>query len=273
MSQANLKFRQIWNRQTWKNRRETPSFSSYQEITLKKNLVCLCKHTKNYLAALKPFLVSYTNFPISFQRYFYHSLVYHLNKTKTNKTFSPDQRMARTTTEVPSLNENKEQLFYDLSKKHIRSLNKKYQSKAVIDKNMREKIFQSLLHTDTEKKDSQFRFWSIANFEIQTFNAENILCDAKTKKPVLIYEDMYSIYYSIHTSTAHGGRDKCLDALTVNYSWYNRRLLEIHLKLCPSCQTRKTVKIPMFSKPIIELGITHHLHHFSLKFFLLTYEC
>ena len=180
--------------------------------------------------------------------------------------------MTRTTTEVTSLNENKEQLFYDLSNKHILSLNKKYQSKAVIDKNMREKIFQCLLHTDIEKKDSQFRFWSIANFEIQTFNAENILCDAKTKKPVLIYEDMYSIYYSIHTSTAHGGRDKCLDALAVNYSWYNRRLLEVFLKLCPSCQTRKTVKIPMFSKPIIELGIKHHLHHFSFKSVRLTYD-
>ena len=130
--------------------------------------------------------------------------------------------MATTTTEVPSLNENKEQLFYDLSKKHILSLNKKYQSKAVIDKNMREKIFQCLLHNDIEKKDSQFRFWSIANFEIQTFNAKNILCDAKTKEPVLIYEDMYSIYHSIHTSTAHVGRDKFLDALAVNYSWYHR---------------------------------------------------
>lgn len=173
--------------------------------------------------------------------------------------------MTATTNEVHSIKNNREQLFYDLSKKHILSLNKKYQLKAVIDKNMRERIFQSILQTDSEKKNSQFRFWATANFEIQKYNTENILCDTKTKKPVLIYEDMYSIYDSIHTSTAHGGRDKCLDALAVNYSWYNRRLLEIFLKLCPSCQTRKTVKIPMFSKPIIELGITHHLHHFSSK--------
>ena len=60
--------------------------------------------------------------------------------------------MARTTTEVPSLNEKKEQLFYDLSNKHILSLNNKYQSKAVIGKNMREKIFQCLLHTAHREK-------------------------------------------------------------------------------------------------------------------------
>lgn len=68
---------------------------------------------------------------------------------------------------------------------------------------------------------------------------------------------MYSVYKATHLQTAHGGRDKCLDCLSENYSWSNRALLEIFLKLCTSCQTRKQVKIPMFSKPIIELGIEH----------------
>ena len=61
--------------------------------------------------------------------------------------------MTTITSEQTSLNDNKEQLFYDLANKHILSLNKKYQSKAVIDKKMRENNLSILItHWHAEKQ-------------------------------------------------------------------------------------------------------------------------
>ena len=74
---------------------------------------------------------------------------------------------------------------------------------------------------------------------MQKNGTKRLLCDAKSKKPVLLYESMYDVYKHTHIETAHAGRDKCLDSLSVNYSWYNRRLFELFIKNCSSCQRRK----------------------------------
>lgn len=164
--------------------------------------------------------------------------------------------MSITTNESSGTNNDLQSRFYDLANKHVQSLNKKFQAKAVITLKTKENILQCLLKKQTWIGDSHFRSWCLRTFEIQNIRSENILADAKTHKPILLYEEMYSIFKQTHIQTAHGGRDKCLDSLAVNYSWVNRSLLQIFLKMCPSCETRKTVKIPMFSKPIIELGIS-----------------
>ena len=67
---------------------------------------------------------------------------------------------------------------------------------------------------------------------------------------------MYDTYKQIHIQSAHGGRDKCLDSLSMNYSWCNRKLLELFIKNCSSCQKRKPVV-----KPIVALGKYSYLHN------------
>ena len=69
---------------------------------------------------------------------------------------------------------------------------------------------------------------------------------------------MYDVYKRTHIDTAHAGRDECLDYLSMNYSWYNRRLLQILIKNCSSCQKRKPIVKPMLSKPIIALGRSNY---------------
>jgi hypothetical protein len=88
--------------------------------------------------------------------------------------------------------------------------------------------------------------------------SKSILCDVKTNKPILIYEEMYDVFKQIHEETAHGGRDKCMDSLSINYSWCNRQLLQLFINNCQACQQRQSVKIQIISKPIIELGKSYY---------------
>ena len=144
--------------------------------------------------------------------------------------------------------------FYDKVYKHIKSLNYKYQEKAVITEEMEAKILRCISNKNPKEFNSRFKSWCRTSFCIREIGLESVLCDSKTQKPILLYEQMYDIFKQIHEETAHGGRDKCMDSLSINYSWYNRQLLQIFLKSCQACQERQPVKIPVISKPIMELG-------------------
>jgi hypothetical protein len=139
--------------------------------------------------------------------------------------------MSTTTNETLIPKKDSQTQFYELANKHIKSLNKKYQEKAVITKAMNEKILRFLSNKNPKEFDSHFRAWCWTTFQILKIGSECLVCDLKTHKPVIVYEDMYSIYKQIHVQTAHSGRDKCIDALSVNYSWYNRKLLQIFINL------------------------------------------
>ncbi|CAF4136195.1 unnamed protein product, partial [Adineta steineri] len=137
---------------------------------------------------------------------------------------------------------------------HINSLNIKFQEKAVITNKMNEKIIACLQNNlSSTENNSRFISWCRNSFALRVIGTRQFLCDIKFGKPILLYENMYDIYKKIHTETAHGGRDKCLDSLLINYSWFNKDLLQIFLKNCSSCQKRKSILKPMLSKPIIAL--------------------
>ena len=146
---------------------------------------------------------------------------------------------------------------YELANQHISSLNDKFRKKAVITRDMNEKIVSCLRNNlRLEESNSRFISWCRYSFVLRIIGTCHFVCDNKNRKPVLLYENMYDVYKKIHIETAHGGRDKCLDNLAVNYSWFNRHLLQIFIKNCTSCQKRKSIEKPMLSKPIIALGKT-----------------
>ena len=152
---------------------------------------------------------------------------------------------------------NERQRFYEHAKKHIDSLNTKFRDKAMIDRVMCEKIINVLQgKIFTDKTSSSFVRWCRKSFTLRLIGGYQLLCDIKNLKPVLLYEDMYEVYRTSHIQTAHGGRDKCQDHISTNYSWSNRSLLQIFISQCIACQTRKSVKIKTVTKPIIVLGTT-----------------
>ena len=137
---------------------------------------------------------------------------------------------------------------------YIKSLNSTFQAKAVITQVMHDKIVRCLTNQCSSDFNTRFISWYRASFAVQKNGTKRLLCDAKSKKPVLLYESMYDVYKHAHIETVHAGRDRCLDSLSVNYSGYNHRLLELFIKNCSSCQRRKRIIKPMLSKPIIALG-------------------
>jgi len=162
--------------------------------------------------------------------------------------------MSATTANNTIPEEYTEKHFYELANDHIKSLNKKFREKAVITKELQTKIIECLSNSESHSFDSHFRTWCHINFKLLNIGSQTFLSDLKTHKSVLLFENMYSVYKQVHIDTNHGGRDKCLDELSLHYSWYSRPLVQIFLKLCMPCQTRTTAKIPINSKPIIELG-------------------
>jgi len=43
------------------------------------------------------------------------------------------------------------------------------------------------------------------------------------------------IFEQIDLQIVHADRDKSLDSLSVNYSWYKRKLLQLFTSLCERC--------------------------------------
>ncbi|CAF0746951.1 unnamed protein product [Adineta steineri] len=158
-------------------------------------------------------------------------------------------------TSILSTDNESRQFFYKQADQHINSINIKFQEKAVITNKMNEKIITCLQNNlSSTENNSRFISWCRNSFALRVIGTRQFLCDIKFGKPILLYENMYDIYKKIHTEAAHGGRDKCLDSVLINYSWFNRDLLQIFLKNCSSYQKRKSILKPILSKPIIALG-------------------
>jgi hypothetical protein len=147
--------------------------------------------------------------------------------------------------------------FYAHANGHIDSLNPKFRNKAVVTRELSVKIINALQNKSSSEKDHvRFSRWCRQTFLLRWIGGHQVLCDIKNMKPVLLFEDMYKVYFDSHHQTAHSGRDKCMEYISANYSWSNRSLLQIFSSQCSACQTRKSIKIPSVTKPIIALGIS-----------------
>ncbi len=79
------------------------------------------------------------------------------------------------------------------------------------------------------------------------------------QKPICVYEAFYNVINGAHAAVSHGGREKTYFELNSQYSWIPRFCVEIFLKQCLPCQTRKPIKQHVVSKPIISLGVMTRL--------------
>ncbi len=150
--------------------------------------------------------------------------------------------MSTTTNEILIPKKDSRTQFYEQANKHIKSLNKNYQEKTVITQEMKAKIVQCLSNKYPKQFNAHFKTWCRTTFQTRKIGLESLLCDSRTHKPIIVYEEMYTIFKQIHVQTAHSDRDRCLGSLSVNYSWYNTKFLQIFINLCESCQSRQLVK-------------------------------
>ena len=65
---------------------------------------------------------------------------------------------------------------------------------------------------------------------------------------------MFETIQRCHQRVGHSGRDKTFHEVKSNYAWINTNAVNLFLKTCCECNTRKSVKKPKAGKPIISLG-------------------
>ncbi|CAF3230564.1 unnamed protein product [Rotaria sp. Silwood2] len=131
--------------------------------------------------------------------------------------------------------DNGEVLYYQELKKHIDSLSEKFREKSVIKQGVYDDIIKCLFIPKGQALGSfspKFIFWVKQHFVLITIAGVNIACCIKSKKPICIYEAYYNI---------------------------PRFAVEIFLKQCVPCQTRKPLKQHVITKPIISLGVMTRL--------------
>ena len=67
-------------------------------------------------------------------------------------------------------------------------------------------------------------------------------CRIKSKKAICIYEAFYNVIGEVRATTSHGDRHKIVFELNTQYSCIPRFTVELFLKQCVPCQTRKPLK-------------------------------
>ncbi|CAF4552577.1 unnamed protein product [Rotaria sp. Silwood2] len=157
---------------------------------------------------------------------------------------------------------NAETLFYEEVDKHINSLSVKFRQKCVIKQNVYDDIIKCLTLPKGKPSglySSKFIYWVKQNFILMKLSGIDIGCCIKLKKPICIYEAYYNVISEGHAAVSHGGRHKTAFELNAHYSWIPRFCIEIFLKQCIPCQTRKPIKQHVISKPIISLGVMTRL--------------
>ena len=152
--------------------------------------------------------------------------------------------------------------YYEALQKHIDSLTQKFQEKSVIQRNSYNDIAKCLLKPKRKPLDlfsSQFSSWAKKHLVLITIAGVDIGCCNKSKKPICVYEEYYNVINEAHTNVSHGGRDGTIHELNLHYSWIPRFAVEVFIKQCILCQTRKPLKEHMISKPIVSVRVMTRL--------------
>ncbi|CAF1429135.1 unnamed protein product [Rotaria sordida] len=159
-------------------------------------------------------------------------------------------------------NNDNEKTFYEKVEEHISSLNTNFRAKCVIKQKIYDDIQKCLLApkgTSDGFHSSTFVYWARQKFVLIKIAGIDIVACTKSKKPICVYEAFYNVITEAHHTVSHGGREKTSFELNSQYSWIPRFCIDIFLKQCIACQTRKPIKQHIPSKPIISLGVMTRL--------------
>ncbi|CAF0874432.1 unnamed protein product [Didymodactylos carnosus] len=138
------------------------------------------------------------------------------------------------------------------------------QKKSVIKEKVYDDIVKCLLLPKGKPSDSYsstFIYWIKHNFVLMKIVGIDIACCVKSKKPICIYDAFYNVISEGHVAVSHGGRHKTVSELNSHYSWTPRFCVEIFLKQCIPCQTRKPIKQRIIRQFFNNLGEEDHYCH------------
>jgi hypothetical protein len=136
---------------------------------------------------------------------------------------------------------------------YIKSLSTRKREKALISQAMFDDIWDVLQDPMNPKiRTPQFRFWVRKMFKLshadpavsKFFKADNdsdvVPVILHEGLPVAVKEQTYDIISYYHLLSGHGGRDKTMAEVRLNYSWVPKELVARYIKACPTCVYKRT---------------------------------
>ncbi|KAI0334264.1 hypothetical protein GY45DRAFT_93201 [Cubamyces sp. BRFM 1775] len=166
---------------------------------------------------------------------------------------TPRKRLGRRDLGMPSRDE------YDAAEaEYLGSLDRRKKGKALISREMFDKIWFVLHNPDVSKVETpQFRWWVRKMFRLEerltrphppsqfagsTDQGLTSSVVVHGGKEVAIKEDIYDILCECHQRADHGGRDRTAAGLRERYTWVPKELIAGFVKRCPTCIYKRTGK-------------------------------
>ncbi|KAI0655677.1 hypothetical protein C8Q70DRAFT_409513 [Cubamyces menziesii] len=163
------------------------------------------------------------------------------------------KRLGRRDLGMPSRDE------YDAAEaEYLESLDRRKKGKALISREMFDKIWFVLHNPDVSKVETpQFRWWVRKMFRLEerftTLPPPRQVGGSTNQdltpfvvihggKEVAIKEDIYDILCECHRRVDHGGRDRTAAELRERYTWVPKELIAGFVKRCPTCIYKRTGK-------------------------------
>ena len=137
---------------------------------------------------------------------------------------------------------------------YLNSLPECRQEKALINKNLFERIKKILLDPSNKEIDTKAtREWAKKRFILEEITPGDYRIMIKSdNKPVLIVENMYEVLCRTHAEIDnHAGQKQLWESVKQNLSFVRQEIVEKFVNNCTICATRKPSFHPLANKPII----------------------
>ncbi|KAK7097055.1 KRAB-A domain-containing protein 2-like [Littorina saxatilis] len=145
--------------------------------------------------------------------------------------------------------------FYQLLEDHIMTLEDNKKEAFCTSQSKYNHILQALQLAKGAKcaQGAKFKHRAGQHFCLQTIGTRTLVYCVKAKTPLVTKEDTFETIKKCHEEVCHSGRDKTWHEVKTNYSGIKYDAIDVFLKTCTSCSTRKVHQNAPSGKPMINL--------------------
>ncbi|CAM4983014.1 unnamed protein product [Rotaria socialis] len=115
-------------------------------------------------------------------------------------------------------------------------------------------------------------------FKIIEIGSSELVYDIKKNLPLITFENLYEKIKECHVAVGHSDRDKTWSEVKRRYAGIPQQAIDICIRMCDACQTRRSIPKPACGKPILSVGFLtrlqvdlidmHSVQHNGFKFIM-----
>ncbi|CAF4510355.1 unnamed protein product, partial [Rotaria socialis] len=96
-------------------------------------------------------------------------------------------------------------------------------------------------------------------FKIIEIGSSELVYDIKKNLPLITFENLYEKIKECHVAVGHSDRDKTWSEVKRRYAGIPQQAIDICIRMCDACQTRRSIPKPACGKPILSVGFLTRL--------------